>query len=189
MNTGRGIDYKATCFDYPEVTKIYGEPTLGPLIELEGKISANAMSVHTSLGGWRHKHLGLAKRPAAYADIDGTEPYERPENPGILEIEGGTAFEITQQKVEHEEATSLFCEVLGVERALIQQFISAIDNEFLQALRSPVTGTINKTISEIFEYLYENFGNVSPDKLSNIKEATNKFPLMWKSLLTRSLQQ
>ena len=130
MNTGQGFDYKATCFDYPEVTKIYSEPTLGPLIELEGKISANAMSMHTSLSGGRHGHLGLAKRPVAYTDIEGTEPYERPENPGILEIEGGTAFEIAQQKAEHEEATCLFCEVLGVERALMQQIISAIDNNF-----------------------------------------------------------
>ena len=35
MNTGRGIDYKGACFDYPEVTKIHGEPTLEAIIELE----------------------------------------------------------------------------------------------------------------------------------------------------------
>ena len=136
MNSGRGIDYKNTCFDYPETNKIHREPTLGAIIELESQIDANAMSVHTSLGGGQHGHLGLVKRPERYADIEDTEPYQRPVNPGILEVEGGTAFEIAQQKAEHEEATRLFCEVLGVERALVQQLINAIDNKFLQGLKN-----------------------------------------------------
>ena len=57
MSYGRSIDYKGTSFEYPEVTKIYGEPTLGPLLELHGEIKANAVSVHTSLGGGRHRHM------------------------------------------------------------------------------------------------------------------------------------
>ena len=174
MNTGRGIDYKGTCFDYPEITKIHGEPTLGGMIDLEGQIDANAMTVHTSLGGGQHGHLGLTKTQERYAEIEDTEPYQRPVNPGILEVEGGTAFEIAQQKAQHDEATRLFREVLGVERALIQQIISAIDNKFLQALKNPVTGKIDRTIPEIFEYLYANFGNVSPDELSDLRDDTQK---------------
>ena len=42
--------------------------------------------------GFYFLHLGLTKRPERYAEIDDTEPYARPVNPGILEVEGGTAI-------------------------------------------------------------------------------------------------
>ena len=61
-----------------------------------------------------------------------------------------------------------------MERALIQQINGAIDHKFLQALRSPATGRINKTIPDIFEYLFTNFGNVSPDELSELKDEAQK---------------
>ena len=102
MNTGRGIDYKNTAFEYPDVIKIHRYPTLGPIIEIENKIEANAMSAHTSLGGGRHVHIRMACNPNIYAEIPDTAPYEHPENPGVLDIEGGTAYEIAQQKAEHD---------------------------------------------------------------------------------------
>ena len=48
MNTGCGIDYKNTAFEYPDVIKIHGYPTLRPIIEIENQIKANAISVHAS---------------------------------------------------------------------------------------------------------------------------------------------
>ena len=98
MNQGRGIDYKGTCFEHPEVQKIYGKPTLDQLLDLHANIKANVMPVHASLGGGQHRHLGLTCQAEQYEEIPDTEPYVRPENPGILEIEGGTAFEIAHQK-------------------------------------------------------------------------------------------
>ena len=150
MNTGQGIDYKGTAFEYPDVIKIHRYPTLGPIIEQEGQIKANAMSVHTLSGGGRHGHLGMACKPATCAEIPDTKPYKRLENPGVLQIAGGTAFEIAQQKVEHEEATRLFQEVLGVEQALIKQIIGVIKGKFLEALWSPMTGKMDKTIPQFF---------------------------------------
>ena len=79
------------------------------------------MSVHTSLGGCRHGHLEMACKPNTYAAIPDTALYKRPENPEVSDIEGGTAYEIAQEKAEHKEVTRLFREVLGVERVLIQQ--------------------------------------------------------------------
>ena len=166
MNSGRRINYRNTFFEYLEVTKNHGEPTLGALLKLESKINANEVSVHSSLHGGLHGHLGLVCKPAVYAGIAAT-PYVRPGNPG-------TAHEIAQQTTEHEEATRLFREVLGVERALIQQINSAIEPKFLQALCSPVTGKIDKTIPDIFQYLFTNFGNVSPDELSDLKDDAQK---------------
>ena len=53
------IDYRSTFFDYPTLTKISGEPTLGALMTLRNELKANAQSVETTLGGGAHGHLGL----------------------------------------------------------------------------------------------------------------------------------
>ena len=81
MNQGYGIDYKVTCFKHPEVQKIYGEPTLDQLLDLHSNIKANFMTVHASLGGGQHGHLGLTCQAEKFSEILDTEPYVRPENP------------------------------------------------------------------------------------------------------------
>ena len=47
------IDIKQTYFDYLELTKISGEPTLAALIKLRNELKANAQAVPTTLGGER----------------------------------------------------------------------------------------------------------------------------------------
>ena len=97
------------------------------------------------------------------------------QNPGDLIVtEGATQYQIAQQKAEHEEATRLFREVLGVERALIQQINGAIEAKYLRALRNPVTQKINKTIPQIFAYLFEAYGDVSPEELADLKDKVQK---------------
>ena len=45
----------------------------------------------------------------------------------------------------------MFQEFLGVERALIQQIVAAIEPKFLKALRNSVTKKILQSIPDIFE--------------------------------------
>ena len=144
----RGIDYKSNIFETPEVTKIIGEPGTSDILTLRRQIRGNAISVHTTLGGGKYGYLGLTCHDDEYSEIVDTEPYKRPENPRELKVtEGAIQYQIVQQKFEHEEATKLFREVLGVERALIQQITGAIDPKYIQALRNPVTHKINKLVS------------------------------------------
>ena len=80
MTTAGGINYRATNFETPKVPKIYGEPKLGPLIEIHTKIKANATSVPTIIGGGAHGHLGMVVLPAEYDDVSNTA-YELPVAP------------------------------------------------------------------------------------------------------------
>ena len=52
-------DFKNTYFDYPELSRIVGEPTLIALITLCNEIKANAQTVESKLGGGDHGHLGM----------------------------------------------------------------------------------------------------------------------------------
>ena len=102
-------DYKNNCFEYPELTKIHGEPTTGTLLTLRNEVKANAQTVNTVLGGGAHGHLGLVCTPAVYATIQGTAPYVRPANPGALALQpNATQYQIAQARDVHNKNTCLF---------------------------------------------------------------------------------
>ena len=74
--TTLGLIYlKQTFFDYPKLSKISGEPTLGSLMTLGNELKANAQSVTTTLGGGANGHLGLVLLEQAYELIAPGTPY------------------------------------------------------------------------------------------------------------------
>jgi len=78
-------NYRETHFEYPDLTKIVGCPTYDTLHLLKNEIKANAISVHSNLGGRQHGHLGLAISPESYACVSNV-PYTLPLHPGDLVI-------------------------------------------------------------------------------------------------------
>ena len=73
MTTQSNVDYKTTHSEYPELTRIHGEPTMANLITLQRETRANVLTVHTALGGGRHGNLGLVCNPETYATIPNTQ--------------------------------------------------------------------------------------------------------------------
>ena len=122
------IDYKNNIFEYPDLTRIIGEPTTASLITLHREVKSNAQSVPSILGGGENGHLGLVVTPETYATlVPGNTPYIRPQNPGSLLILGNeTQHQIAQRRDEHATATKVFREVIRVERTLIQQIVAAV---------------------------------------------------------------
>ena len=171
MSNQTDIDYKNNIFEHPELTRIVGEPTTAMLITLQAEIRDNAQAVPSVLGGGSHGHLGLVCSPAAYrALIPGVDAYARPINPGPLALipDNLTQYQIAQARDEHAEATRVFREVLGVERAIIQQIVAAVEPKYLRALRQPGTHRLQRTIPEILEHLFETYGDVTPQDLREL---------------------
>ena len=88
------------------------------------------------LGGGEDGHLGLVCTPEVYQDLVPTAvPYIRPENPGRLQLDQGlTQYAIAQARDVHAETTIVFREAIGVERAICQQLVTAIEPKYLRAL-------------------------------------------------------
>jgi hypothetical protein len=81
----------------------------------------------------------------------------------------------TTLKEAHQEATRLFREIQGVEAALIQQIIKAVDPAYLLALRDRISNSLNgRTVSEIFEHLRSTYGRVSIQMLDDRAEELRK---------------
>ena len=134
MSGSNGINYRETYFEYPELTKIHGEPTSESLFTLRNELKANAISVYSNLSNGAHGHLALVLTDAQYGLIT-NQPFVRPVHPGALTIpDGTTAPMITARKEEHKEFLRLFREVQGVEKSLIQQIVKAVEPTYLAAL-------------------------------------------------------
>ena len=163
----KDIDFKNNIFEYPDLTRIIGEPTTATLITLWNEVKANAQAVHCTLGGGDHGHLGLVCSSETYATlVPGNTPYIKPPNPGRLRIEGTeTQYQIAQRKDKHAEALRIFQEYLGVERALLQQIVAAIEPKYLKTLQNSVTNKIVKSIADIFDYHFETYGDITPQEL------------------------
>ena len=88
-NTTANINYVATVFQYPVLTKVHDTPTFELLKSIKNEMKANAGNVQCDLGGGQHGHLGLVLTPTEYANVSPT-PYVRPVHPGPNPPEGNT---------------------------------------------------------------------------------------------------
>lgn len=173
MTQQKAINYIEQYFEFKVLTKIHGEPTYENLQNLHNQLKTNASSVRSMLGGGAHGHLGLVLSAAEYAAIVPNTPFVKPAHPGILTIAPNTAHHaaVTAKEI-HEEALRVFNEVLGVEAALRQQLVAAIDAPYLSAIRNTQSNAINLSVYEILStHLYPLYGDIDPEKLQ-LQEST-----------------
>jgi hypothetical protein len=125
-----GINYRDTYFEFPELTKLQGEPNSESLHKLRNELKANAQAVYSNLSDGAHGHLALVLSDAQYALLT-AQPFVRPIFPGPLAIPAGTTAAMAAVlKDAHQEAIRIFREVQGVEKALIQQIVQAVEAPF-----------------------------------------------------------
>ena len=87
MITSYSIKNIYSHFEYKELTKIEGEPTLDSLLVLHRQIKRNAQCVPTTLGGGQLGYLALVLTEEQYDSIPNAAPFIRPENPGDFQLQ------------------------------------------------------------------------------------------------------
>ena len=65
-------------------------------------------------------------------------------------------------------------ESIAVDRILIQQIVNALDDKFLKALRDRNKNRIIMKISDILNYLFNMYGDISPQEMANLRERIEK---------------
>ena len=169
-SSGGGIDYRSIYFAFPNLTAINGEPDADILIKLKNQLKANASSVPSNLGGGNHGHLGLILSPQTYAMVSNL-PFVQPAHPGPLAIPvGTTAAMASVLREQHQENVRLFREVTGVEKALKQQILKAIEQQWLLAITDRNSQSLTGTIAQILEFLFDTYGYVSTTMLEKKEE-------------------
>jgi hypothetical protein len=170
MMVSTGINYRQTYFEYPELTKIHGEPNSESLFKLRNhELKANAQSVYSNLSDGVHGHLALVLTDAQYLLVLTDVPFDIPVHPGILQIpDGTTAAMIAALKEAHHEQLRLFREVQGIEKALIQQIVTAVEAPYLAAIRDRASNSLRGPIRSILLHLKTlYYGRVSQQMLAD----------------------
>lgn len=159
-------NYRDTVFEYADLSAIIGEPTYDTLKLMLNQLKANARAVRTSLGGGNHGHLGLLLSPQQYNIIAPGTPFQRPAHPGPLILPPFQLQHITHQvQSQHSEQVRLYNECHHVEQALRKQIVTAVENSYLAALKNRQTNTITTPLDQVIEYLFRNYGRVTPAQL------------------------
>ena len=179
MSTYNVPDYKAKFFEIKVLDKIVGQPTIDNIIKLLRQIKRNAQRVPTTLGGGQLGYLALVIDNVAYRALPNALAFHRPTDPGNfspvvpvgIRAAALTAGEIALQKIAHDERKRLFNEVQAVEVALRNQIVEAIDDDYLQPLRDTTTDMINSSIPDIFTFLRDTYGKLSPAQLRERERA------------------
>ena len=165
-STSGSINY-IEYFDIPVLTKIQGEPTSDSLILIKRELKANASSVYSNLSGGTHGHLFLVISPTQF-NLISNAAFVRPLHPGPITIPNGTTAAMSVVvKDRYNEQLRLFGGVNGVGKALISQIVSAINAEFLIALRNRATDEIPGPVHLVLDYLKDTYGKVTPQLLKS----------------------
>ena len=172
--SGTNIDYKTTNFEYPNLTKISGQPDYELLKLIKDELKANAGSVPSNLGGGTNGHLGLVLTDVEYSTVSPT-PYIRPTHPGPLVIPVGPPavpqYLRTEMREDHKEVVRVFREADNVEKALKKQLAEAMPELYLKRFRNRQTNTLTASIPDILEYLFQNYGDISDTDLSEAEKS------------------
>ena len=168
------VNYRETFFPKPDLTRILGIPTYENLHQMQLELKTNALSVHSNLGGATHGHLGLLMTEAQYALVSDIA-YERPEHPGVLHVpNNATRVAADALKRTFDEHLRVFHEVRGVEQSLIQQIVTAVDEQYIIAMKNRETGQFTGDVRQIFTYLQNTYGKISPSQLSHFEKEVSE---------------
>ena len=177
-------NYCTTYFQYQQLDKIHGQPTIDKIFHLVRQLQINAQSVPITFGGSQLGYLKLVIKETAYNAISNSRPFDRPQHPGpfIVNIPAAgvptrtttvpviSAAVVTQQKADWDEKVRLYNEYQAIEQALRQQLIEAVEPEYLDALRDPTTHMIQYNIPDIIEHLQLTYGFLTDEDISDSED-------------------
>jgi hypothetical protein len=167
--SGSQINYRENYFQHPSLTKISGDPTYTSLAKLEKECKANGKSVRSTLGGGSQGHLGLVSSAIAYDRVSPGVPFIRPTLPVLPDLSTATAHQIAIAKQLHDDNLESFKACNLIERTIIQQINTAIDEDCLADLIDDETGLLEGTVPDIMKELFDTYGAITPQTLTAAK--------------------
>ena len=137
------------------VTKIHGQPTDQDITTLERELIAIAASIPTGLGGGNHGHAGLIVEAAKYLAMTQVE-FTIPPNPGIYPAglaANAAAGTRARAEAEHKEEVAQYEILKGVEQALKDIILDAVEHDYLLEIEDDTLGFLNQTPRQMIDHL------------------------------------
>jgi hypothetical protein len=170
------INYRESYFQHPSLTKISGDPTYTSLAKLERECKANGKSVSSTLGGGLRGHLGLVCSALTYNRVSPGVPFVRPLLPLLPDLTSMTAPQIGATRQLYADELVVFQAYNLIERTIIQQINTALDQDCLVDLIDDETGLLEGTIPVIIQTLCDTYGEITPQLLRQPKRKSKQRP-------------
>jgi hypothetical protein len=142
-------------------------PTYDTLNELRNELKSNASSIPTSRGGGGHGYLGLILSADDYNNAVG-QPFNLPVAPPLQPNHpaGATAAQIAEANRQHAENVREWREYNNIQAALRKQLFNAVEDVYVSAIKSPLTGYNNLSVHDILKHLFTSYGKIPPSRAS-----------------------
>ena len=144
------------------VTKIHGQPKDQDITTLEKELIAIAASIPTTLGGGNHGHAGLIVDATKYLTMTGVA-FAIPPNPGIYPagLAANAAAGIrARAEAEHKEEVAQYEILKGVEQALKDIILEAVEIDYLMEIEDETLGYLNQTPRQMIDHLKARGGSL-----------------------------
>ena len=143
-----------TFFSKLDLTRILGIPTYDALHQMMLKLKSNALSIHSNIGGGTHVNLGLLTTNMKYGTLSPVL-YVYTAHPVILQTpNNATRVSLCELKRVYSNNLQVFHKASGVEQALIQKIVTAVNKKYIISMKNSTTGKFTGDIRQIVVYLF-----------------------------------
>ena len=156
--------------------KIIGQPTYDTCSHLRDELKQNAAAVPSNRGGGAHGYLGIVMSASMYDTVAPRQPFTIVVNyPGPQPdlTNAMTQAQISEAVRQHSEDLREWREYTNLHNALKKQLIEAIEPVYLRSQRHRHVGFANKSLREIIAFLFQAYGQLTPQKLIDNQNAMN----------------
>ena len=135
------------------VTKIHGQPMDHDITTLVKELVIIAASIPSRLGGGNHGHAGIIVETTKYLNMAGV-PFIDPIHPRIYPTGlATTAAAGTRAKAEYKESLAEYEIFKGVEQALKDIILEAVEHDYLLEIEDDTLGFLNQMPIQIINHL------------------------------------
>jgi hypothetical protein len=136
------------------ITKIHGQPTDQDITTLKKELIAIAANIPTTLGGENYGRAGLIVDATKYLTMAGVA-FVIPPNPGIYPagLAANAVAGTWARAVEHKEEVAQYKILKGVEQALKDIILEAVENDCLVEIEDDTLGVLNQTPRQMIDHL------------------------------------
>ena len=173
MTASKPVNLKEVFFPHATLTRVTGNPTFRDITDIRSEVLANARSVPSPYGGGAHGHMGLALSASKYERLCPHQPFIRPAapTPYVAPTDSDLIVHHNAEKAYAKQVAD-FQLVNLVETTLLNQLVLAFDKNVLRSKTDHLTRTIHCSIPEVFQYLFDTYGNITNFSLNEARQST-----------------
>ena len=166
------INYCEIIFKHPNLSKIMVLPTYETPNLLQNEIKSNAMAVNSNLRGRERGYIRLLVSPTSYTLLTNKSFFCQFHTVHIIIYIAGTCHAQEELKFQYDKNLQVSHKTRGVERALIQKLVLAVEVRYTTSMRKRITGQFTGNLFILIKYLIDTYGKISPIQMIYLEHNT-----------------